>query len=65
MSTRPPRMASGVAAVVALDRVIETSRAGRYTPAHSGPVTIDDEVIEIARQIVELERPEGVDSGDR
>jgi hypothetical protein len=44
---------SGVAAVVALDRMIETSRAGRYTPV-DGPVTIDDEIRALVDEIVEI-----------
>jgi hypothetical protein len=44
-----------VAAVVALDRMVEASRAGRYTPVYNGPVTIDDEIRALADELVNLE----------
>jgi hypothetical protein len=42
-----------VAAVVALDRMVEASRAGRYAPV-DGPVTIDDDIRALVDHIVEV-----------
>jgi hypothetical protein len=39
--------------VVALDRIVEASRASRLAPVYSGPVTIDDEIRALADEIVE------------
>jgi hypothetical protein len=42
---------SGVAAVVAIDKMIEARRAGRSAPV-GGPVTIDDEIIALANKLI-------------
>jgi hypothetical protein len=52
---------SGVAAVAALDRMIESKRAGRSAPV-GGAVTIDDEVIAVADEIVRLELARRLDA---
>jgi hypothetical protein len=41
-----------VAAVAALDRMVEASRAGRHTPAVAP--TIDDEILSLVAQLVEV-----------
>jgi predicted RNA polymerase sigma factor len=42
-----------VSALVALDRMVEASRAGRSAPV-GGPVTIDDEIRELIDEVVDL-----------
>jgi hypothetical protein len=46
-----------VAAVVALDRMVEVSRAGRYTLVYNGPVTIDDEILALVAKLQRCECP--------
>jgi hypothetical protein len=52
-----------VSALVALDRMVEASRAGRATPPYTGPVTIDDEVREMVDKLAEASRREGFEEG--
>jgi hypothetical protein len=49
-----------VAAVVALDRMIESARSGRYVPV-DGPISIDDEIIATANAIIRGELAGRVD----
>jgi hypothetical protein len=51
----------GVAAVVALDRMIEAKRSGRSAPL-DGPVTITDEIRDLVHRITGLELADWLDA---